>query len=76
MINKMYESNLSINMGGNWKVWVEFVETIKRCKGGSSQEREQLCCGQLQGKHCTYTVRTRATHVILKTTPDSRDRVT
>ena len=36
MINKMYESNLSINMGGNWKVWVEFVETIKRCKGGSS----------------------------------------
>ena len=32
MINKMYESNLSIHMGGNWKVWVEFVETINGAK--------------------------------------------
>lgn len=25
----MYESNLSINTGGHWKAWGEFVETAR-----------------------------------------------
>lgn len=56
MINKMYESNLSINMGGNWKVWVEFVETINSAKVVAVRRKNSCAVGNCRQDTYTYCV--------------------
>ena len=64
----MCESNLSINMGGHWKAWGEFVETTR---GPKVVARSANSCAQVTaGKTCTRIMRTRVNHVILKNSPD------
>ena len=36
-INRTYESDLGINLGGNWKVWVKFVRKPERDRARSDQ---------------------------------------
>ena len=50
----MYERNLSIHMGGNWKVWVEFVETINGAKVVAVRRKNSCAVGNCRQDMYTY----------------------
>lgn len=49
-ITRMHRSDLGINPGGNWKVWVKSVRKPERYRASSDQQRGNSCAVSKAGR--------------------------